>query len=181
MFFFPYVFLFSIKENKLVWGFPAYLFLHKKSIFWELSQCAWLLEMQHENNLQAVSIGRQCLTRLAPGQHKSRLVKWWMLSERKITDWSGLHKVLRGFIGRFSLKTTRRGKFSAWIDSSGSWKSLEKRTSSAQAKQSHHFSCCLIGVLRFFSPFPIWQHLYGLGKSGSGYSSLKMLLSLTKG
>ena len=85
----------------------------------------------------------------------SRLVRRWMLSEREITDWSGLHKVLWGFIGRFSLKTTRGGKFSAWIDSSGSWKSFEERTSTAQAKQSHHFSCCLICVPHS-STSPIW-------------------------
>lgn len=121
--------------------------------------------MQHESNLQAVSIGRQCLTRSVPGQRESQLVKPWMLREREITDWSGLHKLLRGFIGRFSLTKTRSGKFSAWIDCSGSRKSFEERTSTAQAKQSHHFSCCLICVPISFLTFPIWQPLYRLQKS----------------
>lgn len=121
--------------------------------------------MQHESNLEAVSIGRRCLTRSVPGQRESQLVKPWMLREREITDWSGLHKLLRGFIGRFSLTKTRRGKFSAWIDCWGSWKSFEERTSAAQAKQSHHFSCCRICVPIPFLTFPIWQPLYGLRKS----------------
>ena len=121
--------------------------------------------MQHESNLQAVSIGCRCLTRSVPGQRESQLVKPWMLREREITDWSGLHKLLWGFIGRFSLTKTRSRKFSAWIDCLGSWKSFEEGTSTTQAKQSHHFSCCLTCVSISFLTFPIWQPLYGLQKS----------------
>lgn len=121
--------------------------------------------MQHESNLQTVSIGHRLLTRSMPGQHKRQLVEPWMLSEREITDWSGLRKLLWGFIVRFSLRKTRSGKFSVWIDCSGSWKSFEERTSAAQAKQSYHFSFCLICVPIYFLHFPIWDPLYGLQKS----------------
>jgi len=37
VFLFPYIFLFSIKENKLLWGFPTCLFLHKKYILGALA------------------------------------------------------------------------------------------------------------------------------------------------
>lgn len=134
--------------------------------------------MQHE----AVSISPWCLTRSVPGQCESQLVKLWMLREREITDWSGLHKLLWGFIGGFSLTKTRSSKFSAWIDCSGSWKFSEERTNTAQAKQSHHFSCCLICVPVSFLTFPIWQLLYRLQNLLFWlYSTLKMSLSLTKG
>lgn len=137
--------------------------------------------MQHESNLQTVSIGHRLLTRSMPGQHKCQLVEPWLLSEREITDWSGLHKLLWGFIGRFSLRKTRTGKFSAWIDCSGSWKSFEERTSTAQAKQSHNFSFCLICVPISFLHFPIWEPLYGLQSQWFWLcSTLKMSLSLTK-
>lgn len=134
--------------------------------------------MQH----RAVSISQWCLTRSVPGQCEGQLVKLWMLRQREITDWSGLHKLLWGFIGRFSLTKTRSGKFSAWIDCSGNWKSSEERTNTAQAKQSHHFSCCLICVPGSFLTFPIWQLLYRVQNLLFWfYSTLKMSLSLTKG
>lgn len=120
-----------------------------------------LLEMQHESNLHWLLVPNK----FRAWQCESQLVKLWRLRERAITDWSGLHKLWWGFIGRFSLTKTRSGKFSAWIDCSGSWKSFKERTSTAQAKQSHHFSCCLICVPISFLTFPIWRPLYGLQKS----------------
>lgn len=130
---------------------------------------------------EAVSMSHWCLTRSVPGQCESQLVKLWVLREREITDWSGLHTLFRGFIGRFSLTKTRSCKFSAWIDCSGSWKSSEERTNAAQAKQSHHFSCCLICVLVSFLTFPIWQMLYGLQNLLFWFcSTLKMSLSLSE-